>query len=64
MKGVVLAGNRKVEILDFPDPTPGGGEVVLEIKASGLCGTDLKYYRRRRAWSRYSVWSHHCGPRA
>jgi threonine dehydrogenase-like Zn-dependent dehydrogenase len=45
MKGVVLAGNRKVEILDFPDPTPGEGEVVLEIKASGLCGTDLKYYR-------------------
>lgn len=45
MKGVVLAGNRKVEILDFPDPTPGEGEVVLEIKVSGLCGTDLKYYR-------------------
>lgn len=45
MKGVVLAGNRKVEILDFPDPTPGEGEVVLEIRASGMCGSDLKFYR-------------------
>ena len=45
MKGVVLAGDRRVEILDFPDPTPGPGEVVLEIKASGMCGSDLKFYR-------------------
>ena len=45
MKGVVLAGDRKVEILDFPDPSPGPGEVVLEIKSSGMCGSDLKYYR-------------------
>ena len=45
MKAVVLPGDRKVQILDFPDPTPGPGEVVLEIKASGMCGSDLKYYR-------------------
>ena len=45
MKAVVLPGNRIVEIREFPDPTPGPGEVVLEIKASGMCGSDLKYYR-------------------
>lgn len=45
MKGVVFPGDRKLEILDFPDPTPGPGEVVLEIKASGMCGSDLKFYR-------------------
>jgi len=45
MKGVVFPGDRKVELLDFPDPTPGPGEVVLEIKASGMCGSDLKFYR-------------------
>ncbi|HEY7758836.1 MAG TPA: zinc-binding dehydrogenase [Burkholderiales bacterium] len=45
MKGVVFQGNRKLELMDFPDPTPGPGEVVLEIKASGMCGSDLKYYR-------------------
>jgi threonine dehydrogenase-like Zn-dependent dehydrogenase len=45
MKGVVFQGNRKLELLDFPDPTPGPGEVVLQIKASGMCGSDLKFYR-------------------
>ena len=45
MKGIVFQGNRKLEIMDFPDPTPGPGEVVLEIKASGMCGSDLKFYR-------------------
>ena len=45
MRGVVFVGDRKVELREFPDPTPGPGEVVLEIKASGMCGSDLKYYR-------------------
>ncbi len=45
MKGIVFPGERKLEIRDFPDPTPGPGEVVLEIKASGMCGSDLKFYR-------------------
>jgi threonine dehydrogenase-like Zn-dependent dehydrogenase len=45
MKAVVFMGERSLEFLDFPDPTPGPGEVVLEIKASGMCGSDLKFYR-------------------
>ncbi|MFT4199263.1 zinc-dependent alcohol dehydrogenase family protein [Gordonia sp. (in: high G+C Gram-positive bacteria)] len=45
MRGVVFLGDRKVEVQDFPDPKPGPGEVVVAIKASGLCGSDLKFYR-------------------
>ncbi len=45
MRGVVFAGDRRVAFQDFADPTPGPGEVVLEIKASGMCGSDLKFYR-------------------
>ncbi|MEQ8805034.1 MAG: alcohol dehydrogenase catalytic domain-containing protein, partial [Rhodospirillales bacterium] len=45
MKAVVFPGDRKIAIMDFPDPHPGPGEVVLQIKASGMCGSDLKYYR-------------------
>ena len=47
MQGVVFLGDRKLEIQQFPDPTPGPGEVVLEIKASGMCGSDLKFYRAK-----------------
>jgi len=45
MRGVVFLGDRKVELRNFPDPTPGAGEVVIEMKASGMCGSDLKFYR-------------------
>src|SRR5947208_11693912 len=45
MRGVVFLGDRKIELRSFPDPTPGPGEVVLEMKASGMCGSDLKFYR-------------------
>jgi threonine dehydrogenase-like Zn-dependent dehydrogenase len=45
MRGIVFLGNRKLEVREFPDPTPGPGEVVLAIKASGMCGSDLHPYR-------------------
>ncbi|MFF2319272.1 zinc-binding dehydrogenase [Arthrobacter sp. NPDC058097] len=45
MRGVVFRGNRELEVLDFADPVPGPGDVVIRIKASGLCGSDLKFYR-------------------
>lgn len=45
MRGVVFTGNRTLELMQFPDPEPGPDEVVLEIKASGMCGSDLKFYR-------------------
>ena len=45
MKGVVFVGDRKLELRDFPDPTPGPRDVVLEIRASGMCGSDLHVYR-------------------
>lgn len=45
MRGVAFGGNCTVDYVNVPDPTPGPGDVVLEIKASGLCGSDLHYYR-------------------
>ena len=45
MRGVLFKGNREVELTQFPDPTPGEEEVVIEIKASGMCGSDLNFYR-------------------
>src|SRR5512147_538230 len=45
MRGAVFLGNRRIEVRTFPDPTPGPGEVVIQMKASGMCGSDLKFYR-------------------
>lgn len=45
MRGLVFPGGREVAFIDVPDPTPGDGEVVVEVKASGMCGSDLHPYR-------------------
>ena len=45
MMGVVFTGDSRLELREFLDPAPGPGEVVVEIKASGMCGSDLKLYR-------------------
>lgn len=45
MRGMIFKGQCEVQVRDFPDPTPGPGEAIIEMKASGMCGTDLHYYR-------------------
>jgi threonine dehydrogenase-like Zn-dependent dehydrogenase len=42
MKGVVLPGGRKVEFCDVPVPVPGFGQVVVKMKASSICGSDIR----------------------
>ncbi len=38
---VILGGQRQVELREFPVPEPGPGQVVLRMKAAGMCGSDL-----------------------
>ncbi|MCL4533671.1 MAG: zinc-binding dehydrogenase [Bacteroidetes bacterium] len=49
MKGVVFLGDRTAKVIDLPKPSPGPGEVLIQIKASGICGSDLNTYRRPAA---------------
>ena len=49
MKGIVFLGDRELELREFPDPAPGPGEVVIAIRASGMCGSDLHAYRASRS---------------
>ena len=46
MKGITFTGSRTLDVMNFKDPTPGPRDVVLEIKASGMCGSDLHQYRK------------------
>lgn len=41
MQAVVLPAPGEITIVDVPDPTPGPGEVVVEVARVGICGTDL-----------------------
>ncbi|MGC9347710.1 MAG: zinc-binding dehydrogenase [Anaerolineae bacterium] len=44
-QGLVLLGNRQAEVRRFPVPDPGPGEVRIRVKAAGICGSDLHFYR-------------------
>jgi threonine dehydrogenase-like Zn-dependent dehydrogenase len=42
MSAAYLPGNSTVEMRTVPVPTPGHGEVLLRIKASTICGSDIR----------------------
>ncbi|MDW7658369.1 MAG: alcohol dehydrogenase catalytic domain-containing protein, partial [Bacillota bacterium] len=46
MKGLVKydLGPGNLEIRDLPIPVPGADEVQIEVKAAGICGSDLHIY--------------------
>ena len=43
MKGVLFPGSRTAIVEEFEVPKPGLGEVLIELRASGMCGSDLEY---------------------
>lgn len=49
MKAAVLTGIRKIEIHDVPDPEiRAEKDVLLRVGATGLCGSDIHYYKEGR----------------
>lgn len=42
MTGVVLPGNSTVEFREYPVPEPGYGQVLVRMKASSICGSDIR----------------------
>ncbi len=42
MQGVILPGKERVELREFLIPEPTHGQVLVRMRASGLCGSDLR----------------------
>jgi threonine dehydrogenase-like Zn-dependent dehydrogenase len=42
MTGVVLPGNSTVEFKEYAVPEPGHGQVLVAMKASSICGSDIR----------------------
>ena len=42
MRGVYLPGNRQVTFQEVDVPEPGHGQVLLKMKASSICGSDIR----------------------
>lgn len=48
MQGLVFTGNNSAELRDFDLPKLKATEVLIRIKASGLCGSDFESFRSDR----------------
>jgi hypothetical protein len=42
MQAAFLPGNDKVELRSLPVPRPAHGEVLLRVKATTICGSDIR----------------------
>ena len=42
MRGVYLPGQRRVVLEEVAEPAPGPGQVVVAMRASTICGSDLR----------------------
>ena len=45
MRALVYTAPHAIEMRDVPDPSPEPGEVVLRVRACGICGSDLHGFR-------------------
>lgn len=52
MKAALFYGQRDIRVEERPTPSPGPGEVLVRVRAAGICGSDLHNYRGHRdpAW--------------
>lgn len=41
MKALVINRPGDMEVKEVPDPKPGPDEILIKVKASGICGTDV-----------------------
>lgn len=46
MRAAVYHGARDIRIETLPVPGPGAGELLLEVRSSGICGTDALEWER------------------
>lgn len=44
MKAIAITAPNQLELIEVADPTPGNSEVVVEVAAVGICGTDLHIF--------------------
>ena len=46
MPGVFLPGDSTAQVKDYEIAEPGPGQVLIQVGASGICGSDIGYIYR------------------
>lgn len=48
MKATLFYGGKDIRVEERPTPAPGPDEVLIRVRAAGVCGSDLHNYRGNR----------------
>ena len=47
MKAAQFYGGKDIRVETVPDPTPEEGQVLVQVEAAGICGSDLHGYHHQ-----------------
>ncbi|MDI3412462.1 alcohol dehydrogenase catalytic domain-containing protein [Bacillus sonorensis] len=53
MKAAVMTKPFSIVFQDLPRPEPGGHEVLVKVKAAGICGSDVHFYDGSNPYAQY-----------
>jgi (R,R)-butanediol dehydrogenase/meso-butanediol dehydrogenase/diacetyl reductase len=51
MHAALITGEHRVELVEFPNPTPAPAGVVVDVAFCGICGTDIHAYQSGRPYN-------------
>jgi len=55
MKAAVLVEPGRIELQEIPDPTAATDEVIVKVRACGICGSDLRYFHGENPWAIHTL---------
>lgn len=50
MRALVVTGPRQAEVQDVAEPVAGPGEVRVDVRRAGICGTDVEFFTGEMAY--------------
>jgi len=55
MRAVILKGPREIQMVEIPKPSPKEDEVLIKVKAVGICGSDVRYFLGENPWALHTL---------
>ena len=62
MKAAILEGASKLVVRDIPMRVCKNDEVLVKVKACGICGSDLRYMKGENPWALHTLGKHQDNP--
>lgn len=53
MKAIFVKEPRSLGVVTLPEPSPGPGEVLVRVRAAGICGSDMHIYHGTNPLAKY-----------